>query len=268
MSAADIKIIAYVVAVLCGLCVGSFLNVVIYRLPNGMSIVKPPSHCPKCGHKLKWYDNIPVLSYIILGGRCRECGEHISFRYTIVELLNAALWILCVLLFWDKCVLYAVAAAIACSLLICIAFIDLETLYMFDILTYLIAVPVIMMTISSLAFGYGAGWTERLIGAAASGAFFAAAYFIGKLALKREAMGVGDIIFEAFTGALLGWKAWLFALVVSSVSAAVVMLPISLAVKNKDGGEKEFPFAPALAFGTAAAMFFAEPVINFYLGLF
>lgn len=268
MSAEEIKIIAYIFAALYGLCVGSFLNVVIYRLPRGESLVTPPSHCPKCGYKLKWYDNIPVLSYIILKGRCRNCGEHISFRYTVVEILNAALWVLSVFFFWDKCVLYAVAAATAFSLLICIAFIDFETLYMFDFLTFLLAVPVIMALVSSIAWGYGADWIERLIGAAAFGGLFAAVYFIGKLAFKRDVMGEGDIILEAFIGALLGWKAGLFALIVSCLSAAVVMLPISMADKRNGGESREFPFGPAISFGAAVAIFFAEPVINFYLGLF
>lgn len=268
MSAAEIKIIAYILAALLGVCVGSFLNVVIYRLPRGESLVSPPSHCPKCGYRLKWYDNIPVLSYIILRGRCRKCGERISFRYTVVEILNSALWVLSVLFFWDECALYAAAAATAFSLLICIAFIDLDTMYMFDILTYLLAVPSVMMTVSSLVWGYGAGWKERLIGAALFGALFAAIYFIGKLALKREAMGVGDIIFEAFIGALLGWKAGLFALIVASLSAVAIMLPVSIAAGKNGVESKEFPFGPALAFGAAAAIFFAEPVINFYLGLF
>ena len=86
-------VFTYVLTGLLGLCIGSFLNVVIYRVPLGMSVVYPPSHCPKCDYKLKWYDNIPVLSYCLLGGKCRSCGEHISFRYTVVELANMLLWL-------------------------------------------------------------------------------------------------------------------------------------------------------------------------------
>ena len=88
-----VYVVALILAGVLGLCVGSFLNVVIYRLPNGMNLAKPASHCPKCKKEIKWYDNIPVLSYIILGGKCRNCKTHISFRYTLVELLNAILWV-------------------------------------------------------------------------------------------------------------------------------------------------------------------------------
>ena len=122
----QIKIIAIVLSAILGLCVGSFLNVVIYRLPNGMNLAKPASHCPKCNNPIKWYDNIPVLSYLILGGKCRHCKEHISIRYTIVELLNALLWVGAVLMFWSRNIPYTITVCIACSILICIFFIDLE----------------------------------------------------------------------------------------------------------------------------------------------
>ena len=93
-------ICAYVLSGILGLCVGSFLNVVIYRWPNNMSIAKPSSHCPTCKYELRWYDNIPVLSYLMLGGKCRSCKTHISFRYTAVEVANTVLWLLCAFLFW------------------------------------------------------------------------------------------------------------------------------------------------------------------------
>ena len=100
-----IIIVTYILAGLIGLCVGSFLNVVIYRVPNGMNISKPASHCTKCGYELRWYDNIPILSYLMLGGKCRKCKEHISIRYTLVEIFNMLLWLLSVYLFLKK-VLY------------------------------------------------------------------------------------------------------------------------------------------------------------------
>lgn len=156
-------IVVYVLAGLYGLCIGSFLNVVIYRLPRNMSLAKPGSHCTSCGYFLKWYDNIPVLSYLMLGGKCRSCKAHISFRYTAVELLNAVLWLLTALFFWRQSPLYAVAVALACSLLICIGFIDLKTMYIHDILVYLLALPAILAVIS----GVGGTLWEHLIGFAA-----------------------------------------------------------------------------------------------------
>ena len=110
------EIIICVLTALLGLCVGSFLNVVIYRVPNGMSIAMPPSHCPKCGYKLKWYDNIPVLSYIILGGKCRSCKEPISPRYTIVELLIMLLW----LLGWKNLIVMVLVASLVGSVVLLI----------------------------------------------------------------------------------------------------------------------------------------------------
>jgi len=262
MSASEIKITAYILAVIYGLCIGSFLNSVIYRLPRGISLVKPPSHCPKCKARIRWYDNIPVISYIILKGRCRSCKERIPFRYTAVELLNSALWFLCVFVLWDKSPLYSAAAAIACSLLIAIAAIDFENMYMFDALTFLLCIPAAMMAASAYIWNYGATLIERLIGAAALGGFFLLVYAIAKLFFKREALGTGDIIFEAFQGALLGWKAGLIALIIGAVSAAAVTLPASVILKKK-----EFPFGPFLAAGTIFSLFFAEPIINFYSAL-
>ena len=101
-----ILIVTYILAGLVGLCVGSFLNVVIYRVPNDMSLAKPASHCPKCGYVLHWYDNIPILSYLMLGGKCRKCKEHISIRYTLVEIFNMLLWLLSVYLFWEELLEY------------------------------------------------------------------------------------------------------------------------------------------------------------------
>ena len=129
-------IVTYILAGLFGVCVGSFLNVVIYRVPNGMSIAFPASHCPKCNYELKWYDNIPVLSYILLGGKCRGCKECISPRYTAVELANMIMW----LVFWEKSIVFAVVAAIASSLMICVFFIDLEHKLVFDRFVVMIGV--------------------------------------------------------------------------------------------------------------------------------
>ena len=114
--------VIYILTGVVGLCVGSFLNVVIYRVPEGMSLAKPDSHCPKCKYKLKWYDNIPILSYIILGGKCRGCGERISFRYTAVEIANTLLWLLSAFLFVEKSIVFAVMAALASSIFIIVFF--------------------------------------------------------------------------------------------------------------------------------------------------
>lgn len=263
----------YIPAALYGACIGSFLNVVIYRLPNGMNLAKPASHCTKCSYVLKWYDNIPIISYIILRGRCRKCGEKISFRYPFVEILNTLLWILSVYLFWDKSILFAVAAAIASSLLICIAIIDLETKYMYDVLTYLLSVPVLMMILSNVIWGTGASRADRLITGAAAGLLFLTIYLLARLILKREGLGSGDVILSAFLGAMLGWKAAVFSLLIAGVTGCAVLIPLSMRAKKKSeqNGEseetREYPFGPFLVLGALVALFFADPVINWYLSL-
>ena len=107
------RTVAYVMSGVIGLCVGSFLNVVIYRLPRGMNLSYPPSHCTTCNYRLRWYDNIPVLSWLMLKGKCRNCGAPISFRYTAVEIINTLLWILCAIMFWQQDGRFAVGAMIA-----------------------------------------------------------------------------------------------------------------------------------------------------------
>ena len=125
-------IVTYLLTAIFGLCVGSFLNVVIYRVPAGLSLATPASHCPQCKHMIRRRDNVPVLSYLFLRGKCRDCGAHIPFRYTAVELANAALWLLSVYLFWGRSIPFAVLAALCCSTLICVFFIDLSHMLVFD----------------------------------------------------------------------------------------------------------------------------------------
>ena len=257
-----IKIWAYILSGILGLCVGSFLNVVIYRLPRGMNLATPGSHCTTCDYVLRWYDNIPVLSYILLGGKCRKCKQHISFRYTAVELLNMALWLLCVWRFWEESILYAIAAMLACSLFICIGFIDLETMYINDILVFLIAVPAVMAMISRT----NGTIAERFIGILVGGGSFLLIYLLARLILKREGLGLGDVLFMAFTGGFLGWKATMLAVLIASVLATVILLPAQLIGRREKGAE--YPFGPFLAFGAVVAMFVTEPLLGWYLGLF
>lgn len=253
--------VVYLLVGIYGLCVGSFLNVVIYRLPRGMNLAKPGSHCTSCDYTLKWYDNIPVLSYLMLGGKCRKCKSHISFRYTAVELLNMALWLLAAVYFWESSPVYAMAVMLASSLLLCIAFIDLETMYIHDILVALLLIPIAMAALS----GYSASLWSRLFGLGIGGGGFALVYLAAKLLLKKEGMGFGDVLLMAAVGAFLGWKATLFAILVGSLCGCLVLLPMRFAQKD---AQREFPFAPFLVVGALAAIFFAEPALAWYLGLF
>ncbi len=254
-------VVAYVLAGLFGLCIGSFLNVAIYRIPNGMSVAKPASHCPQCGYVLHWYDNIPVLSYLMLGGKCRKCRQHISMRYTLVELANTVLYLLCVWLFWQKSPVFALIAAISCSVLICIFFIDLEHMLIFDRFTITLAALGVLATV----FDPDTVWWGHLIGAALGAGLFLAIYFGALWLLGREGLGFGDVKLGAAAGLLLGWQRFLLAVLIASVLGSIVLLSLRLC-RHDDKG-REYPFAPFLAVGFATALLIGSQVISWYVGL-
>ena len=281
------KITAYILAGILGLCVGSFLNVVIHRLPRGMRLDRPASHCPGCGYQLRWYDNIPVISYLILGGRCRSCRTHISFRYTAVELLNTALWLLSIWAFWDDSIPFACISAVAASLLLTVAFIDLEHMVVFDRFHVMLGVLGVAAVFTDPEYG----WLSHLIGAGAGFLVFfgVAAFFY--YCLHRDALGGGDIKLAAVAGLLLGWERLLLAVLIASFSASLV-LPIlarrargeetpesgeAEPVDGEEGSEEEteeeagpgeFPFCPFLVVGFLVALYFGAPIIEAYLSLF
>lgn len=255
------KIVAYVLAALFGVCVGSFLNVVIYRLPRGMRLDKPGSHCTTCDYSLRWYDNIPVISYLMLGGRCRKCREKISPRYTVVELFNMLLWVLAVHIFWDQSIAFAVVAALCSSVLICVFFIDLEHMLVFDSLVLILAI----LGVVAIFVDPDYGWASHLIGGGVGFGFFFGVFAFFYFVLKKNALGGGDIELALVMGLLLGWERLLFALIIASVSAAVILSIISY--RRKEGRDKEYPFAPFLCVGFAVSLFFGTSVIDFYLGL-
>lgn len=253
-------IIAYVLSGVVGLCVGSFLNVVIYRLPNGMSLSRPSSHCPKCKYQLRWYDNIPVLSYIMLGGKCRSCKTHISFRYTAVEIANTVLWLLCALLFWKESIPLACIYMIVCSIFICIFFIDLEHQIIPDRFQIMLSV----LGIASIFFDAGYGWVSHVIGGVAG---FLVFFLISRgfeRITGREGLGGGDVKLAGAVGLLLGWERLLLGLLISTVPAAVIM---SVALRGKEGEGRQFPFGPFLVVGFGISMLFGAQIISWYLSL-
>ena len=256
-----ILLCVYTLAGLLGLCVGSFLNVVIYRLPLGMSLAHPGSHCTRCDYRLKWYDNIPVLSWLMLGGRCRSCHAPISPRYILVELANTALWILSVGLFLQKSPIYAIICAFVCSALICIFCIDLEHMLIHNRFVLLIAIG-----------GAVAMFCDRftkprdhLIGVLLGGGVFALFYFGALLIMGREAMGFGDVKLAAAAGLLLGWQRFFLAILVGSVAGSIV-LGILNRVSHRER-ETEYPFGPFLVGGILLALLAGEPILSWYVGL-
>ena len=256
-----ILICVYVLAGIFGLCVGSFLNVVIYRVPLGMSLARPGSHCTKCDYSLRWYDNIPVLSWIMLGGRCRKCREPISIRYTAVELANTVLWLLCAMLFWEQDPVYAIVCAIVCSVLICIFYIDLEHMLIYNRFVLLIAA-------GGLITMFHDGYTkpiDHVIGALAGGGVFALLYFGAILILKREAMGFADVKLAAAAGLLLGWQKFILAILVGSVVGSFVLVILNR-VKNQERNT-EYPFGPFIVGGMLLALLVGDAILTWYVAL-
>lgn len=249
----------HVLALALGLCVGSFLNVVIYRLPNNMSLSNPGSHCTACDYSLKWYDNIPVLSYLFLGGKCRKCKAPISPRYMIVEVVNALLWLACAALFWEESPVWAVAAAVVCSALICIFFIDLEHMLIFNRFTLIVAAGGIVAMVT------GGRWLDHLIGGIAGAVVFLGLYYGAIALLKKEGLGFGDVKYAAAAGLLLGWQKFILAMLMASVAGAVVMTAMNRA--QKADKQTEHPFGPYLAAGTLMALLAGDGIIGWYTDL-
>ncbi len=260
MEAYDL-ICAYVLAGIFGLCVGSFLNVVIYRVPNHMSLAKPNSHCPVCKYELRAYDNIPVLSYLMLGGRCRKCKTHISFRYTAVELANMLLWLLSAILFWERSIPLACIYALVSSVFLCVFFIDLEHQIIFDRFQIIL----LLLGGASIFFDPDYGWLSHMIGGIAGFAFFYLVAWGFEKVCHKEGLGGGDIKLVAVAGLLLGWERLLLSMLIATVPAAIILL---IASRGKEGEERQFPFAPFLVIGFGVAMFFGTQIIDLYLSLF
>lgn len=256
-----ILICVYVLAGILGLCVGSFLNVVIYRLPREMNLAFPGSHCTTCDYQLKWYDNIPVLSWLMLGGRCRKCREPISVRYTVVELANMVFWLLSVALFWQKSPVYAIVCAVVCSILICIFFIDLEHMLIYNRFVIMIAAAGLV----AMFFDSYTKPVDHLIGAVAGGGVFALLYFGAIWLLKREGMGFADVKLAAAAGLLLGWQKFILAMLIASVVGSVVLVVINRLRKQEK--DTEYPFGPFIVGGMLVALLFGEPILDWYVGL-
>jgi len=260
------QIVTYILAGLLGLCVGSFLNVVIYRVPNGISLAAPASHCPRCKYVLKWYDNIPVLSYAFLGGKCRNCKDRIPFRYTAVELSNMLLWLLSVAVFWKNSIAFACVAAVASSVFICVFFIDLEHKLVFDRFVLILC----GLGLAAMFLDPYYGWVSHLIGGVVGFVgFYGIAFFFEKMRHK-EGLGGGDIKLTAACGLLLGWERLLLSVLLSTVVASVVLVILSKkAESDADNGDsqQEYPFAPFLTGAFAIALFYGNTIITAYLAL-
>lgn len=249
-----------IVSVVVGLVVGSFLNVCIHRLPKGESIVNPASCCPVCGVPIRWYDNIPLLSFLLLKGRCRGCSSRISWRYPAVEALTGSLFLLTTWRF-GLGVRPVFLLIFLCGLVV-VTFIDLDH----QIVPHAVTLP-----------GIPAGLIGSLITRdpsprdAAAGALIGAGlvYLVAvyaEVAFQKESMGGGDVNLLAMIGAFLGWRQALLSFFFAIVAGACLSLVLVAArvLERKD----RIPFGPFLALGALVAMFGGDGVIDWYWGLF
>jgi leader peptidase (prepilin peptidase)/N-methyltransferase len=249
----------FVLAGAMGLCIGSFLNVVIYRLPRGQSLVTPPSRCRNCGYQLRWYDNVPVVSWLSLRARCRNCGTPVSWQYPIVELITGALFVLVVWLTPIGPLLFS--RLLLVCILIALFGIDLEH----QILPNSITLPgiVIGVIVSLVA---PPGIKDSLIGVLLGGGILyaiAGAYYLWR---REEGMGMGDVKMLAMVGAFLGWKAVLVTLVLSSFSGAII--GVLLMAVQRGTMKYALPFGTFLAIGAVIAMLVGDPLVAWYAGFF
>jgi leader peptidase (prepilin peptidase)/N-methyltransferase len=245
-----------VIFTLTGAAVGSFLNVCISRIPEGISIVFPPSRCPHCGHPIRIRDNIPLISYLLLGGKCHDCGERISYRYPLVELITA---VFALLLFrkYGMTPAYPAVFLFICTLIV-VTFIDLDHQIIPHILT-LGGIPVFaVLAVLFLGLSTIDAFLGIMIGAGTL--YFVAVYY--ETLTGREGMGGGDVNLLAMLGAFLGWKSLLFILLASSLLGAVVGVALILG-KGKDM-RYAVPFGPFLCVAAVIHLFFG----NFLNGFF
>lgn len=244
---------------LIGLAIGSFLNVCIYRLPRGESIIKPGSHCPHCNNFIKWYDNIPVLSYIFLKGRCRYCKNKISLRYPLVELLSGVYLLYCYKIWGVNINMFFFAIFGFC----------LMVAYFTDFATQIIPDEVnLVLVISGLLYSffnpilkevYGLHpVASSFIGAVAGSASIYVTGAIGKVLFKKEAMGFGDVKFMAGIGAYLGWKLVLLVYFVAPFFA--IFYGIYRLLRYKD---EYLPYGPFLVLATIFVIVSRQNLINF-----
>lgn len=246
----------YVTAAAFGALLGSFLNVCIYRLPRGESIVWPGSHCPACGTSIAWYDNVPVLSYLALLGRCRRCRAPISIRYPVVEGANAAGYVIILNTFglnWTS-VLYCILF----SALLVVTGTDLTH----KIIPNVVTVPGTILGLMGAATVLPVGPVNALLGVAVGGGILWALAWASPYLFGKDGMGGGDIKLLAMVGAFLGWKPALLTIMIGSLAGSVI--GISLIAFRLMKRDEYIPFGPFLVLGALVSMFFAQPLLDWY----
>ena len=242
-----------ILAGLLGLLVGSFLNVAILRLPAAMSLIRPRSHCPRCGETLKWRHNIPVFSWLALRGRCAYCGTRISVQYPIVELATAAIWAGNVYVF--GLTPHAAQAVVMMSILLAVAVTDGREYVIPDELS-------LGGVVAGLAMSFLPGSPTpvgSLIGVLVGGGVLWVIAIVGTKIFGEDAMGGGDVKLMAMIGAFVGWQGTLLALFVASILATIVFVPLNMRSKRL------VPFGIFLAIGGAVTFAWGERLLDWYM---
>ncbi len=241
-----------------GLAVGSFLNVVIYRLPRKMKFIMERSVCPNCANRLKWYHNIPLLSFLFLRGKCAFCQVRISLRYPLVELLCGLFF---VYLYWQYGASFTMAAyALLAVMLLVIFFIDLD----YQIIPDVVSLPGIAIGLVFSLLPEGIGILPSLTGLLVGGGSLYAIALLGDWLFKKESMGGGDIKMAAMLGAFLGWQKVLFVFMASAVIGLVVSVVVMF-FSARVRETRMIPFGPFLALAAVVAVIYGERIIAFYL---
>lgn len=253
---------------LMGLCVGSFLNVCIYRIPLEKSVVLPSSHCPACGHKLSPLDLIPVISHLLLKGKCRYCKERISIRYTLVEILTGIVWLLVYSHFGLS--VEALAFVYLFSILIAVFFIDLEHMIIPNELVIAASAGGLLVIVYNMVTPFSvfepAHWATPLIGMVSSSGILFLVALIGLLIYKNDgAMGMGDVKLFIPIGMFLGWKLSLLALFISIMGGGIISI-LLLLFKIKDR-KSAIPFGPFIILGTMVAALYGNKLLEWYFML-
>ena len=247
----------YLLAFLFGAIIGSFLNVCIWRLPLGESVVYPPSHCPACGSRIRARDNIPMLGYLLLRGRCYSCGTRISLRYPAVEVLSGLAAMVLLLHFGLSAPLASYGLFVGA--LIVITFIDIDH----QIIPDVISLPGIPLGLLFSALGYGVPLLDSAVGVVLGGGILYLVAIGYHTWTGREGMGGGDIKLLAMIGAFLGWRGVLVTLLLGSFTGAII--GIVLIVARGSDSRLPIPFGPFLALGAVCALFFGDALIRWYL---
>jgi leader peptidase (prepilin peptidase)/N-methyltransferase len=249
-----------ILVILFGLAWGSFLNVVIYRVPLGMSLLAPPSTCPRCRKRIKPYDNIPVISFLLLGGKCRYCGAGIPLTYLFVEIMTPLAFV--ILYSRYSLSLFFFAAALFSSALIVLSMIDFYHKLLPDKITF----PGTALGLVYSFFRPDLTIVQALLGAAVGAGFLLIVYGTYYLVRKKEGLGFGDVTMMLMIGAFLGWRRTLLTLILASIVGALVGIALMI-VKKKDF-QYSLPFGTFLGPAAFVSLVWGNGIISAYLGLF